>query len=135
MASIPDGWRRVEAGGRFVFSIPPDMQPQAVQGIDSYVGQYRSDGCELGFSYGRYADSLNYEDKPEYTEERSEIGGKEAKVVTFYDPNRGDGRAAVAAVNFPDLGRGRTRLTMHLACRTRSERDTAKRVFQTISFT
>ncbi len=134
MTPVPEGWQQVQVAGRFVFSIPPAMHPVPVQGIDSAMGLYRSESCQLVFDYGRYADPLDYQDRQAYSEEWGEIDGKRAKLVTFTDPDRRDGATSIAAVHFPDVGDGPMRLTMQVACSTPGERDAAKQIFRTIGF-
>jgi TonB family protein len=47
-------WKRVDAGNVFSFQAPPSMRTIPSQGIDSFVGDYRSAGMEVSFDYGMY---------------------------------------------------------------------------------
>jgi hypothetical protein len=130
----PADWVPVDANGKFTFFIPPDMEEQEIQGIDSFVGEYRSNRMRLRFDYGLYSDPLNYSGESDYQELVTTIGGERAKVVAFVGGPSAPGFEYVAAVHFPDLGDGRARLTLWVESASPEEQEEAKKVFHTISF-
>jgi hypothetical protein len=79
-----EGERRSPLGD-FSIVVPPEFRPVPVRGIDSYVGQWRSGQAHIGFDYGRYSDPLlPTEGMLDYQACNAEIGGREARVVTYW---------------------------------------------------
>ncbi len=77
------GWVRITAGKAFTFEAPPDTVSVPVQGIDSFVGQYRSASFELDFDYGPYSNDLSgYREDARFVSETETIDGKHAVIVT-----------------------------------------------------
>lgn len=142
--SVPQDWKRIDADGKFTFFVPPDMEAEAAQGIDSYVGEYRSNGIRLYFDYGwwsgNFCDARYTEQKPQNADVTIQIGGQRARLVTFYEPNpKMDYEFPyIAVVCFADLGTEKPgqkiTLTMWATCKGRAEQQTAKRIFQSIQF-
>ena len=90
--SVPSNWQTISANGKFTFKAPPDLKPEPVQGIDSFVGKYASPTLEVTFDYGWYSDPMNGEG---YTSREITVDGKSARLVT-----KGD----VVAIHFPKVG-------------------------------
>lgn len=135
-----NAWKTVDAKGHFSFSVPADMEERAVQGTDSYVGEFHNNNIHLSFDYGWWSDPLEDTSRPQYQEAIVEIDGKRAKQVTFFLPKPEEAPPFVAAVHFsdvgdgPDKGGGTTRLTMFARCRSPADQETAKRIFSSIRF-
>jgi hypothetical protein len=116
------------------------MEMFPVQGIDSYVGEYRNSECILHFDYGRYSENFSRAQKqPDYQQEAITIDGRAAVLLTATDLEQRDGLAFLAAVAFKDVGTGRsspgpTRLTMWADCATGEGQQTAVQIFQSIAF-
>jgi hypothetical protein len=130
----PELWRKVDAT-RFAFYLPPDFKDVPTQGIDSYVERYRGTDIDLSFDYGPYSDPLTHKEMPGYLVKPLKVDGKDAKIVSFRNPNASGHRfPEVIAIHFPDLGDGKTRLTMYATCRDSLHYATVERVFSTLRF-
>jgi hypothetical protein len=55
----PAGWKRFDMWGHFSFAAPADTVETSRQGIDSVVGQYRSDGFTVVVDYGAGVNSVS----------------------------------------------------------------------------
>jgi len=130
----PGDWQKIDAKGRFSFLIPPDIKPDTVQGIDSYIGQFQSSNMQINFDYGGHSDPLQYSDKSEYEETITKSDGRKAKLVTFHDPAMNQNLAYIAAIHFADLGDGQTKLTMWVYGKGREEQIIATKILQSIKF-
>ncbi len=141
---LAQDWKRVDANGKFTFWVPPDTETEAVQGTDSYVGQYRSTGLRLYFDYGWWPGNLcdaGYTaQKPQQTDVTTQIGGQNARLVTFYEPQpKMDHQFPyVAVVCFADLGTEgpgqKITLTMWANGQGRAEQQIAEKIFRSIQF-
>ena len=141
---VPQDWKRIDANGQFTFFVPPDMEAEAVQGTDSYVGQYRSTSLRLYFDYGWWpgdlCDARYTEQKPQHTDVAAQIGGQRARLVTFYEPHpKMDHEFPyVAAVCFDDLGTEemdqKITLTMWANGTGRAEQQIAETIFRSLQF-
>jgi len=142
--SVPQDWKRIDAEGKFTFFIPSDMEAEAVQGTDSYVGQYRSDSLRLYFDYGWWpgdlCDARYTAQKPQHAEVTTRIGGQAARVITFYEPTpKMDHEFPyIAVVCFLDLGTEaigqKLTLTMWARGKGCAEQQIAAKIFRSIRF-
>jgi hypothetical protein len=105
------GWTAADAGP-FGFSTPPGYARREVQGIDSYVGEWRGPGRRfVHFDWGHWSSTLD-EAKTMlqgYQECTAEIGGHRAKVVSGYDATgrwHEEGRKYVVAATWRDVQPG-----------------------------
>jgi hypothetical protein len=131
--TAPAGWQWVNSSCDFLFKAPAELQKQAVQGIDSCVGQYRGAGMELSYDYGGYSDPLtDYKDSDEYEEESAMIDGLQAKLISMH-LDSGE-LPYFTAVHFPDVGKAGIKLTMSVNCAGPPEVDTAQQILHSISF-
>ena len=136
---LKPGWKRVDAAGSFSFSVPETMRKVKVQGVDSYVGQYASNGLHVLFDYGMYSDPLErYSNEAEYIEINRKIAGLDARIVFFRQPNHASKHRYFAAVHIPkvagDRGEGITKLTMVAQFNEQSDWGTAQNIFESIRF-
>ncbi|HEY1606458.1 MAG TPA: hypothetical protein VGF77_12770 [Allosphingosinicella sp.] len=59
----PAGWRReappgpIQGAGTYSVALPPALETVPVEGIDSYVAEYRSSALRLVFDFGAYGSS------------------------------------------------------------------------------
>jgi hypothetical protein len=132
-APAPAGWRKINANDFFTFYLPPNMKhAEDVNGIDSFVQEYRADGIVIRFDYGWYSGTLSdLSRKKNFRGVNTRIGGRRARVGTYHDPKR-EGLKYFAGVHFP-LG-GVVKLTMWAECEGPAEQETAKKVFYSIRF-
>ncbi|HEX2081806.1 MAG TPA: hypothetical protein VHG08_29140 [Longimicrobium sp.] len=102
------GWTVVDAG-QFGFSVPPGYARREVQGIDSYVGEWRGPGRRfVHFDWGHWSSTLDEAERMlhGYQECAAGIGGHRAKVVAGYDTAGtwgGPGRKYVVAATWRDV--------------------------------
>jgi hypothetical protein len=136
---LPSNWKEIDLG-HFLFFLPPDMKPESVKGIDSEVWQYSNGSIILTIDWGRYSGAFEpYRDQPEYKDERIEINGKTAHFWSFRYSEEyitaalGDKRFN-ATICFADTGIGEQKLTLGADCKTNSDQETAKIIFQSIKF-
>lgn len=136
---VPADWKNVQVKD-FSFSIPPDLKPEDIRGIDSTVYGYVGDHMRIVIDLGRYSNNLQaYRDQPGYLEEWIVIDGRKAKVGTFHLSDEAanptdEGREFIAAVFFPDIGVNDLQLSFWVNCETKQEQDVAKQVFYSIKF-
>jgi hypothetical protein len=58
-ASCPaDGWQTIDAGD-FSFRLPPGVEDQEAQGVDSQVGLYEGHGLSVAYDYGSYTNDFS----------------------------------------------------------------------------
>jgi len=132
--SPPSGWVQVDAK-KFVFFVPPDIKPVPVHGIDSFVGEYQGNSISLSFDYGLYSDDLTTaEGGSDYSSHLERIGGKKARISSFYFPNTGHPFDNAIGVHFPEAGGKNIKLTVFATCKTTNDYETARRIFRTIKF-
>lgn len=126
----PLGWVQIDAGN-FSFYAPPDVKAVPSRGIDSLVGAYQGDFIAVGFDYGMYSDPLDYKRRPGYRSHHERIGGKRAKIVSYYNPGAGHSFDYAIAVHFPEVN-GNLKLTVYVTCKTAKDYETALTLFRTI---
>ena len=134
--TLKPGWKPIDAGGRFSFHLPEDMQPQNVHGIDSYVGEYRNKNLRVTFDYGLYSNSLDtLSSQPEYKEFNRVIGGRKAKIVYYRATDAAAEYKYYAAVYFPAAPSHRaSNLNLSAEFNDKHEWETAQTIFESIRF-
>jgi hypothetical protein len=100
----PVGWKRVDEE-TFSMEVPADMVERDVQGIDSQVGEYRSDRLFLGYDYGWYGSDCTKEPGQERHGEVKQIDGREAKMIFIRSADPRAEHPYWACVFFPDVNR------------------------------
>jgi hypothetical protein len=72
----------------FVLQAPPEYRYEAVQGTDSYIGQFHGPGREFGFDYGSYSGTLleSRTTTVEFRACRVSISGHPVRIVTARSP-------------------------------------------------
>ena len=138
-SELKPGWKSVEAGGSFSFHLPSTMREQKVQGIDSYVGQYRNNNLQVSFDYGMYSAPMDkYSNEAEYKEIKKKIGGLDAVVIFFRQTTPASKHRYFAGVHFSHVGGDRntgiTRLTLHADFDRESDWETVQTIFESIRF-
>ena len=108
-SALRQGWDIINADGKFIFSIPQNMQKQDTPGIDSYVEEYRNTNMKVSFDYGIYSDPLDgYSMEPEYK--------------------------YCAGVHFPAVNEDGSKLTLMVEFNDEKDYETAKTIFRSIYF-
>jgi hypothetical protein len=134
------GWKKVDAGAAFSFSLPEEMEQQRATGTDSLVGEYRSARMRVTFDYGPYSNPVsNYSGKSGCDEDTDSISGKEATIVECRKPKANSVYGHVAAIHFSEVhkmgeGADTMKLTMEIEYNEDDDLETARKVFQSIVF-
>jgi hypothetical protein len=127
-ASVPDCWRKLEAGP-FSILVPSGWEFQQLPGVDSYVGQFVGDGVSLRFDFGRYSDGyLSQANEREYTVLHKSIGGFPAKVVSPRAAGHG-----ITGVYFAHVA-GPNALCLWGRDLTEVQQNLALKIFETVRF-
>lgn len=131
-SDVPEDWQTIKAGDAFTFKAPRDVQPEPVQGIDSFVGKYTNTEMILTFDYGRYSDS-DPMDRESNERSATMIDGKKAYIARerYGIPSKGKGGKAIG-VHFPSVD-GDTKLTMYAKLRG-ADPKTVEKIFRSIDF-
>jgi len=117
---VPQDWQTIRANNAFTFKAPPDLKPEAVHGVDSFVGKYASPTLEVTFDYGWHSDPMNREGD---SSQGITVDGKSARLVSRDD---------VVAIHFPKIS-GETKLTMRVRLKG-ADPKTAETLLQSIDF-
>jgi hypothetical protein len=75
-----DDWQTIDAGD-FSFRLPPGVEDQEAQGIDSLVGQYDGAGLSVSYDYGGYTNDLS-EVAATGTTEDIQVSGLAGRLIT-----------------------------------------------------
>ena len=128
---IPDAQKVVV--DRVEFQIPGEMSEIAVQGVDSFVGQWKSAELTLLLDLGGHSDPLGYDGKDEFRLTLTTIDGKAATIERFMDPGADAERPYVAAIHFSDAGEGQ-KLTIFGRAATEDDQEVLLAVYKTVKF-
>ena len=128
---VPTNWQFVDANS-FTLSLPPGWEFNKLQGIDSYVGEFVGDGVKLSFDFGWYSNSLADDNDPDHVVTYKTIDGYKAKIVFPKITGKG-----TTGVYFADLGGKIQKTSFQISGRdlTKSQQETALKIFQTIKIT
>jgi hypothetical protein len=130
----PPGWTEIDAGA-FVFSVPPDVKPLPVKGGNPFTSEYMGDSISLDFDYSARADALeNAGVGSDYESHEESIGGKKARMASFYFPQSGHPFAHAIGIHFPEAGEKKLPLTMFALCKSKANYGTVATIFRTIRF-
>jgi hypothetical protein len=129
------GWTSADAGP-FSLRLPAGYRKVPVQGIDSFVGEYRAPRRALHFDYGVYSSTLEEwrSADADFRSCRMEIGGHLAKVVTA----RAEKGGYLAGATWRELEKGdelgATHLTMAATSADADGQREALAVFGSVRF-
>lgn len=103
-SEIPSDWIEVSAGDVFSLMAPPGTEFHPLQGIDSFVGTFKTPDFELSFDYGLYSnrlDDLSTGTDPEV--HTILIDDKNARIVTMQTTVYSKDHSHFIGVYIPDL--------------------------------
>jgi hypothetical protein len=138
--SPPDGWRKIDAEGRFTFYLPPEMKQSNVHGMENLYQQY-SDG-RLKFSLVFEPDGvLAYEEREsqfgkDYQEIKTAVDGRPA--FLFIYRREAEGRRPQtynADIYVGDLPKAQVKLWMWAYSTSPDDIEIARRIFSSVEFT
>lgn len=122
------GWRKLDAGP-FSILAPSGWKFHQLQGVDSFVGEFGSDGVVLTFDFGGYSSGyLKKAKKPEYVVAHESIGGHSARIVSPRTPGHG-----TTGVYFRNAGHS-SGLCLFGRDLTSDQQELALKIFGTIQF-
>ena len=136
--SIPDGWHKIDAEGRFTFYLPGTMKLSSDERCEecAWGSTFSDDRIRL---YAEYT-SWNEEYAPhylakqkEYVKELTEIDGRSAKIQSWQTEDSPEGFGYIAEVRFYGADRKLVARVSAL-CREGRDVETAKQIFRTVDF-
>jgi hypothetical protein len=127
---IPKGWTEF-ANDSFSFYAPKTLKKQEVRGIDSFVGEYRSDNLTVKFDYGWYGNTAGNCPQPV----SATVYGKAAKICLYENAEIDKDKKYVTAIVFANLdARGQTKLTFWVLSKTKESQKEAEKIVRSIKF-
>lgn len=138
---IPDGWNKIEACG-ITFYAPPDFKEENVKGIDSCVKRYRNDNISLFLDVLKFKLEQSASRRDEYSDEKdfqivkTNIDNRKAEIITHYaveDLEQWKGLHYSATLFIPKMREDCCNLTIWSHSRTAEDRETARKIFETVS--
>ena len=131
--AIPEGWKKVEAEGKFSFYLPPDMR---TDDRVCYLSDWErgdtlaNESLLLAYGYGARASCGDLLFHPHGAAMQSlslAVGGRAATLTNWEGGDR-----SRMLLCFPDVGDGRTRLYLQAIYGDARGADTARQIFDTI---
>jgi hypothetical protein len=135
-SSVPDGWRKVDAGGGFTIALPTYMKQTDVVGIENFVAEYTDGRMRLLIEYKPWSWFVERKGRPRsymrgYRERETRIDGRRAYVRTYYVAAR-KGRLSLVNLTVVDRADGLVLLQISLTSTDASDLPIARRIFDTI---
>ena len=136
----PDGWKKIKACG-ITFYAPSDLKEEKVRGIDSCVKRYRSKNILLSLDVLVYKLKESASRKDEYSGEKdfqivkTKTDGREAEIITHYETENSEQWKDLpysATLFVPQMRKDCCNLTIWTHSRTAEDRETAKKIFETV---
>jgi hypothetical protein len=115
-----------------MLTLPDDLKPAPTEGKDSLSAVYHRPTLRVTVDYGRYSDPI--EDRPGATLRREaiEVDGRTAALVTYRDPDPSNELHQVVGMHIPDVGDGRTKLTVLTASASEQDAADARRIIESV---
>ena len=139
---IPNDWKKIEAYG-LSFYAPPDLEEVKVQSKDSFVKAYQSKNILLSLdwlgSIGKESNSRRdeYSDKKDFQIVVTKIDGRKAEIITHYETENSEQSKDFlygATLYVPVIDKEGGKITIWTFSRSAEDRETAKKIFETVSF-
>ncbi|HLM62086.1 MAG TPA: hypothetical protein VK308_14870 [Pyrinomonadaceae bacterium] len=140
--AFPDGWKKIEACG-ITFYAPADLKEEKVQGIDSCVRRYRSKNILLNLDVLGYLLKESASRESEYSDEKdfqivkTKIDGRKAEIIMHYETENLEQWKDLlysATLFVPKMHKDGGNLTIWTNNRNSKDRETAKKIFETVRF-
>lgn len=136
--SVPSGWRKIDADGKFSFYLPPDMRDTGRSSLENFHREYTNGRMQVRFDYDPYQ-HLAYSNRGRtfgsgFQEIELQVDGKRSFLFIHQGSDRKNRRTHNAELYVGDLPN--SYVTMYMGVTSRSERDleTAKTIFRSIKF-
>jgi|SRR5688572_6914358 len=134
--SVPAGWRKIDADGKFSFYLPPDMRDLDRGSLENYHDEYTNGRVHVSFDY-KPSFRLSYERRAiafgkGFEEIEFQIDGKKAFMFVYEAKDWRNKRIYMAQLNVGDLPNGECIIWMIADSRSRQGMDIAKKIFRTV---
>ena len=136
--SVPSGWRKIDADGKFSFYLPPDMRDTGIRGMENLHREYTNGRMHLSYDYEPYG-YLSYERRArkfgnDFQETQLQIDGRKSFLFVYRDLDRKSRPTYNADLYVGDLPNSEVTVRMWISSRSARDVETAKTIFQTINF-
>ena len=136
--SVPSGWRKIDANGKFSFYLPPDMRDTGVRGIENLHREYSNGRIYLSYDYEPYG-HLAYVNRAiafgkDFQEIELQVDGKKSFLFLYQNKDRKNRRTHNADLYVGDLPNSEVIVSMLVSSRSPQVVETAKTIFRTIKF-
>jgi len=135
--SVPSGWRKIDAEGKFSFYLPANMYLTG-RGIENLHLEYSNGRLHVGFDYKAFF-CRAYENRERafgknFKEEELQVDGKRAFLFVYQTRDYKKRRLYMAELHVGDLPNCKVILWMTVSSRSPQAMQTAKTIFSTINF-
>ena len=139
---VPDGWKKIEVC-RITFYLPSEFEVEKLRGTDSCIERYRSKNILLSIDVLGYKLKESdirtdlYSDEKEFSIVKTLIDNRKAKVMTYYETENSERRKDLpynTTLFVPRMYKDCCNLTMWTNSRSAEDRETAKKIFETVRF-
>lgn len=136
--SVPAGWRKIDADGKFSFYVPPNMRYTGIHGIDEFHREYTTGRIYLTFSYEPMG-ILAYDNRAiaygkGFKEIELLVDGRKAFLFIYQSKDWKKRRTYDAELYVGDLLKRDVILSMAVSSRSPRGVEIAKTIFSTIKF-
>lgn len=136
--SVPSGWRKIDADGKFSFYLPPDMRDTGVRSIENLHREYTNGRMQVRFDYDPIQ-YLAYSNRARtlggnFQEIELQVDGKKSFLFIYQRSDRKNRRTHDADLYVGDLPNGDVIMSMEVTSRSARDLETAKAIFRTIKF-
>ena len=136
---IPEGWKKIDADGKFSFYLPPDMRDTGARGMENYHREYTNGKMQVSFDYDPY-EILAYPVRPgslgkNQREISLEIDGRKSFMFLYQTTDMRKRPYYIADLSVGDLPKGEVKLRMRVFTWRASKLNIAETIFHSIQFT
>jgi hypothetical protein len=136
-ASIPHGWKKINANGLFTFYLPQNAWDTGFSGTEDFYKEYRIGKLRFMFVY-HPASSLSYDRREQafskgFQEQVVEIAGRKAYLFDYMQNERGRKRY-YTDLYIGDFPNGEVKLWMEADSWRPADLEIAKKIFRTVEF-
>ncbi|HZI88199.1 MAG TPA: hypothetical protein VFD48_15305 [Pyrinomonadaceae bacterium] len=134
--SVPSGWRKIDADGKFSFYLPPDMRDTGRMSIENLHREYTNGRMYLSFDYEPNF-FRSYENRflnlgKDLEEIQLQVDGKKAFIFVYQTKDWKKRRTHIAEFWVGDISNHEVIMSMSVSSRTPRAMETAKTIFRTV---
>ena len=135
--SMPSGWRKIDADGKFSFYLPQDMRLTG-RGLDSSTREYSNGRIQVSFDYQPNA-HVSYSSRAtafgnNFQETELQVDGKKSFLFVYEARDYKNRPVHKADLYVGDLPNSKVIIWMSVSSRSPQAIETAKTIFSTIKF-